>query len=225
MSITVVAAFLRIGTKYEIEILRTEGIKRLFYEYPSNMSDYYGIDAWSRIDNSDWVDIDAANLAREQNLLSSLPAALYLICSGYDAEGLITGIERNDGTIAKISPTGLITCLAARESLAKLQKQTTFAWADSPASIYSSCKTPQKCVESRTQIMLGLFLPPASICGLDHWRYGSTGHLVKGMCTRCIKVAEKLHIDGRTDFWNALPGIFGLPEWDELNKEREEFAW
>lgn len=221
MSITVVAAFLRIGTKYEIEVLRAEGLKRLFYEYPSKISDYFAIDAWSRIDNSPWVDIDAANLAREHNLLSPLPAALYLICSLYDAEGLTTGCKRDDGTIAMIETTDLIRCLAARESLAKLQKQTTFAWSDSPTSTYFLCKTPQKCVESRRQITFSLFSPPASICGLARWRSGPTGHLVDGMCTKCIRVAERLHTSGRTEFWNALPGILGLPEWAELNKERE----
>ncbi|KZP02751.1 hypothetical protein FIBSPDRAFT_1055669 [Athelia psychrophila] len=224
LSITVVAAFVRIGTKYEIEIIRTEGLKRLLYEYPSSLSDYDEMDAWSRIVCTPSVNIDAANLAREQNLLSLLPTAFYLTCAAHDAKSLTSGCPRDDGTIAMILPIDLITCLIARESLAKVQLKTTFAWVNPYPSIYSSCGTPHKCIESRMQIMAILLLPPNNICGLDFWGRDQMNEFVDNMCTRCQRVAKKLHNDGRVEFWNKQPGCFDLPEWVEINKERAEFT-
>lgn len=221
LSISVVAAFVLIGTKYEIEILRTEGLKRLFYECPTNLSDYDGYKAYSRISKSRGVDFDVANLAREQGLLSVLPFALFWLSSSYDAERLAFGRPRDNGTTAKISTADLITCLIARESLAKLQQKTTFAWINPYPSTFSSCTTPQRCVEVRVEAMSLLLLPPNNIDGLLSWRDAP----VEGMCTKCMMVAELLHKEGRVKFWNGLPGIFGLPEWVEIDKERAEFAW
>lgn len=36
----VISAFLRLGTKYEIEVLRSEAIDRLAHEYPFTLEDY-----------------------------------------------------------------------------------------------------------------------------------------------------------------------------------------
>ncbi|KZP08425.1 hypothetical protein FIBSPDRAFT_802984 [Athelia psychrophila] len=223
LSITIVAAFVRIGTKYEIEILRAEGLERLFYEYPSTLSDYDRMDSWSRIGYSWGVNIDAANLAREQNLLSVLPTALYELCCVYDAQGLTSGIPRDDGTTAMISPTDLITCFIARESVAKVQLKTTFAWINPSPLTPSSCLTPPKCIESRMQVMAIILLPPNNILGLKCWRFGQMYEPVDNMCARCQEVAKKLHKCGRVEFWNKMPGIFGLPEWAEINKERAGF--
>ena len=38
------------------------------------------------------------------------------------------------------------------------------------------------------------------------------------MCEHCVEVAKGLHQDGLQKIWDALPSIFGLPEWGELTK-------
>lgn len=40
------------------------------------------------------------------------------------------------------------------------------------------------------------------------------------MCEICIDIAKGEHGAGRQRLWNALPGVFDLPAWEELNKER-----
>lgn len=42
LPIVAVAALLRLGTKYDIEVLRTEAVKRLVYEFPTSLQDYDG---------------------------------------------------------------------------------------------------------------------------------------------------------------------------------------
>jgi len=36
------------------------------------------------------------------------------------------------------------------------------------------------------------------------------------LCEMCASVAKEEHDRGRREVWNELPGIFGLPPWDEL---------
>lgn len=82
---TVVAAFLpRLGNKYDIEVLRADALKRLFYEMPSDFEAYSVRPAWSMIrKDATRTKFEMANLAREQNLLSALPTAWYQCCWTY----------------------------------------------------------------------------------------------------------------------------------------------
>lgn len=75
------------------------------------------------------------------------------------------------------------------------------------------------------QVKCNLSSPPASIRGLDIWQHYVISQPVEAMCDTCIDLAEILHNDGRAKFWDALPGTFGLPGWDEIDKERDVFAW
>ncbi|KZP06404.1 hypothetical protein FIBSPDRAFT_322892 [Athelia psychrophila] len=152
VTIDIVAAFIRMGKKYEIESLRVEGLQRLFYEYPVSLQGYDNIDDYSRITSARSVKFDVAMLAREQNLSSVLPLALMLCCMS-SAEEIIEGSPRTDGTFAKFSPDEIITSLYARERLAKLQVETTFAWIDASDWTYNACPTHKSCGEVRTKIL------------------------------------------------------------------------
>lgn len=41
------------------------------------------------------------------------------------------------------------------------------------------------------------------------------------LCDQCIGIAKQSHAQGRKDFWDQLPEVFDLPEWNELKKERD----
>lgn len=45
------------------------------------------------------------------------------------------------------------------------------------------------------------------------------------MCDKCNEQVRFKHKYGRVKFWLAFPGLFGLPEWEELEKEQEQPAW
>lgn len=223
--ITIVAAFLRLGRKYDISILRDEAAKRIFYEYPSTLAEYDAKDSYFMISQSAWTEVDVTNVAREQGLLSVLPVALYGCCfTIQDAITLAAGILRNDGTTAKLSPNNNTTCLIAYQSLAALQASTTFSWINGPIArteAFRACTSCQQCTMIRTGVMRDVFLPSATISGLCSWGELQEKHELDHMCLPCQGLAEKLHNEGRIKFWNALPGVLGLPEWEELKKERE----
>jgi hypothetical protein len=37
-------------------------------------------------------------------------------------------------------------------------------------------------------------------------------------CSTCLTALKKKHQDARQAFWDKLPEIYGLPDWDELGK-------
>ncbi|KZP11463.1 hypothetical protein FIBSPDRAFT_899028 [Athelia psychrophila] len=217
LPITTIATFLRLGKKYEIEILRAEALKRLFGEYPSTLKDWDKLALNSLVAENGGVVIDAANLAREHGLLSILPITLLESCDQHSTKELVTGLSRADGTITAFSPSNSFACFAAWEVLSQVQSDTTLAWIEETTpSTYPACKTSEHCIKSRSEIILR---------GLDCWS-NFTRWLDKianglDMCGSCQMVAENLHENGRVQFWDALPGAFGLPGWDELAKERE----
>lgn len=78
----IVAAFLRLGRKYDFEVLRIEALRRIFYEAPATLEEFDKRDSECRIlyrgVPAFWLDM--LNLAREQDLQSVLPLALYMCC-------------------------------------------------------------------------------------------------------------------------------------------------
>lgn len=222
LSIEVVAAFLRLGNKYGIEVLRAEALKQLYRQYPSTLENYDNLDNSLSVDQSRWDHIDAVNLAREQGLLSVLPLALYECCKAHAMKILASGIPRGDGTTAVLSPTSMLACFAAWEDLAEMQSETTLSWIYNSAGSYC-CESEPSCAGIRSRIIFNIFYPCVSFVGLD--RHNSDLWWHESMCDYCDMGAILTHQRGRVKFWEALPGIFGLPEWAELRKERDELTW
>lgn len=61
----VVAAFLRIGQKYSIEILKAEAASRLTYEYPSSPDAWNSLVEYSMIERNECLDVDTINFTHE----------------------------------------------------------------------------------------------------------------------------------------------------------------
>lgn len=40
------------------------------------------------------------------------------------------------------------------------------------------------------------------------------------ICNKCALKVKELHASGRQSFWNKIPSIYGLPDWEELKNER-----
>ncbi|KZP11459.1 hypothetical protein FIBSPDRAFT_756717 [Athelia psychrophila] len=208
---TVVAAFLRLGNKYDIEVLRADALKRLFYEMPSVLEAYEARAAWSMIrkDNKH-TKLDMANLAREQNLLSALPIAWYRCCWAWHLPASMFK--------TKLNTQDAIICATSYVPLMKLQQETTFSWITFPPSKYPRCQKNAICRAARSELAIKMFFPVATLTCLERWDQAWGGD----MCSVCVKIAMAEHDDGRRRFWEALPGIFGLHGWEELNKERDQ---
>ncbi|KAF7298010.1 BTB domain-containing protein [Mycena chlorophos] len=79
----VVAAFVRLGRKYDFADLRKVGIERLEAENPSTLAGYVAVEArkfkLQHIQYRAGYRVDVVNLLQEQQLISSLPYAYYVL--------------------------------------------------------------------------------------------------------------------------------------------------
>ncbi|KAF7967490.1 hypothetical protein HWV62_34055 [Athelia sp. TMB] len=225
LPIEVIAAMLRMGSKYEMEALRVEALKRLYLEFPSDLASFdrfISVDTahsgrGSMIHRTNWFYLDAANLCRELNLLSVLPIALYWCCR-WKAKVLEKGHTRADMTIATLFPVNERACFRGYPELLELKEKGTFSWLLSPPAVFDGCRTPLDCHAARSKLAIGVFFPTSTTRSLALWH----DKYKAGQCGACISVARRMHHAGRQQVWDALPGVFDLPAWDELLKERAE---
>ncbi|KZP11464.1 hypothetical protein FIBSPDRAFT_837642 [Athelia psychrophila] len=208
-----IAAFLRLGRKYDMEEVRTEALSRLYREFPTTLQEFDKAQHWSAVKHTPGIYFDIANLAREHNLLSVLPCALFRCYMRVD--DVTKGIARRDGTIATLSRVNERACLAAFRPILQLQYETTYAWCHEE----SRCRSQYKCGANRRDFLNYTFFPTfetKTLLGRWDEAWG------EGLCSSCVKLAKASHKSGCRRFWQKLPGVFHLPGWDELRKERIE---
>lgn len=226
-----ITAFLRLGAKYDIETIRAEALGRLFFEFPTDLAsfDRACLDSTNgMIEVDSGACIDAANLAREFDVLSILPTAAFWACRAWEADELGQGYRRTNGTISTLSSINQRACFGAHFSLLKLKEQNTYDWVLSPPSDYPACTTllpgghdMTRCAIAREKLLRTIFFPTAVSGCLVEWN----NEWEKRLCDHCIVKARQWHEEGRHKTWDALPGVFGLPSWEELEKERDTRAW
>lgn len=224
--LAVVVAFLRLGKKYEIEILHAEALRRLHHDFPSNPENFnkWGSGPFNECRRRSMIEweygknVAVANLAREQGLLCVLPLALYRCCQSHSAKHLLTGVP---GKADALATDNLLACLSGWSSLGGIQYTTTFAWAHSSASTYPNCTSRAECAQIRKDTLHAICVPTVQLMGEYPWSELADFQFdfeVDGMCSSCTSVAEVMHNNGRGVFWEQLPGIFGQPGWAELRK-------
>lgn len=214
LPIGIIAAFVRLGKKYQIDAVLSEALRRLYHEFPVELAELDQSRAkTTAITRSDSTYIDVVNLAREQNLLSVLPYALHC-CSKKFSDDLVKGAKREDHTIAVLSSIDERAVLVATHPLLRLRATTTFSWLDAPG--HEGCKINEACEHGRNRLMKKSLFPVhvygGLICWKDDWEWD--------ICAHCVMRAKRLHGVGRYEYWSQLPSIFGLPNWEELKKER-----
>jgi hypothetical protein len=217
LPLKVIAAFLRLGKKYEITQLRLEATTRLTHDFPSTL------DKWDHVSNDyelveeyPGLPYDIISLAREQGLYAILPAVFYIIIIRLDLDSAYDPIQRGDGSTAVLSAEDHIMCTRAWWQLIRDQAELTFSWLDTNGSWKGECNFP--CITYRNGFRSALFpveFPPIldckALCGWDSdWE--------DILCENCARTAQKLHEDGRAEIWRKLPLYFGLPAWEELLK-------
>ena len=220
LSITTVAAFLKLGTKYNIAQLRSEAVERLSYEYPSSLEVYdeLCLDRWKKITFENGINFNVANLAREVGLTSILPAVLYSICeSRHFIEEILDGEPGKDGRRVTLSFGYQRLCILARERLLELRQNQTFKWL-STVGEYEDCNHPETCAIEGMRLFRRVFRSKPLCMALESWGIMYYYYQAE-FCDPCIAEFKKMHNAGRISVWNELPSIFGLPGWEELLME------
>lgn len=209
------SAFLRLGKKYDFEKLVANALERLHLQFPSSLPLSKSHDDQSISISSLADSFDIVNLAREANLHSVLPMALYKCISHKDMfRYLLIGMPREDASISLLSPADQQRCLIGWRSLVYLRTQTTFYWLQEDykhcgnAGENITCAMEKRVIE---KTMHPVLQDPSDI--FDEW----DSEWGRRLCDTCARKAKDHHERGRLVAWRNLPRHCDLIEWSEIN--------
>lgn len=80
------------------------------------------------------------------------------------------------------------------------------------------CTTPDRCRGIRQAWLTDLFDELEDAFDSDPFSRGLESLTIEGMCQPCFTDAKKRHRDSLVRLWERLPGMFGLPPWDDLHQ-------
>ncbi|EIW56891.1 uncharacterized protein TRAVEDRAFT_128265 [Trametes versicolor FP-101664 SS1] len=211
-SFHMISAVIRLGHKYQMENIVTEGVNYLKRWFTSDFTAWsagalYEPDAPLECEHA----IGVVNLARLVDAPSLLPTAL-LMCCGLAGQA-VTGFAREDGSRETLAPDDLARCFKAHSRLAQHMLVLTiriFA-----PSVLEECEYPQKCLEVLQAMLLGVENEPEHFAYSDvfvSWMelFERPGGLWFECCTDCQEMLKRRDRDERFEVWKELPGIMGV---------------
>lgn len=214
VSFTLVSAWLRMGTKYKVDRLRDDAIRRLAICYPSTLQGFDLANSASFV-----LPIEAptvpeapmvAFLALTHDLPYILPLALYYCCLEQPSSlrSIIDKAHQTYGRgITRDDPSLIARCYEGRPALLDLHHKFLFTVFDGPLS--SECKRPTSCASA----LHGLLMHAARIKWFTssdifyrHW------NAIKSLaaCQACEALVRRRYEDLRAQMWMKLPQCFGI---------------
>ncbi|KAK7027754.1 hypothetical protein R3P38DRAFT_2939912 [Favolaschia claudopus] len=207
---SVLAAFLRLGRKYEIKPLYEKALARFTAVFPSSVDDYLNADLKNKLVRRDpdtsrrgEVAVDAIVLGRELGIVSVLPAAFW--CASMYPQYLATPSTRS------LTDDDRDIILRTTTPLQVAYSTYLFDWLDEAVVPSPSCTQGPSCTQAKTQLSLKLWKPNNSM-----WRLRWLPWCVEGLCRSCAALGKKHHHEGVERLWKELPSFFNLPEWEEI---------
>ncbi|KAF7295797.1 hypothetical protein HMN09_01122600 [Mycena chlorophos] len=212
---------LRLAHKYQVNYFRRKTLSLLTLEYPLTLEARDEIDLFAgwRSEDHGVHKLYMLALAREVGALWLLPTILH------DIYLILT--ELGFGELDQLSDFGHFspTTIAADDAKAIVTNMgdhfhgavQILSFLGSPAHI-KGCTTPDCCPLLRFQ-NIGYAMTAIEIMRdrpLDVWSKTDWKRL--NLCQTCLKTLKKNHQSARQDFWNKLPGRYGLPGWKELKE-------
>ncbi|KAJ6550509.1 hypothetical protein B0H10DRAFT_2084607, partial [Mycena sp. CBHHK59/15] len=206
---------LRLGQKYQVEPLRKRPLVHLSSAHPTTLA---GWDALAPTWDFECLELPALTLARDARAYWALPAAFYLVVGGFGGAELLDGVDCT-GVHVELSHADKVTCLTAAPVLLgdALSEMLGFLWLP---TVIPGCCNVEACLEDRLETRQvaekwrrdGLL--PLTIWTEDDWER-------LDVCDVCVAAMKASHQECRERFWEGLPRIFGLPDWEELEKMKK----
>ncbi|KAJ7070058.1 hypothetical protein C8F01DRAFT_542043 [Mycena amicta] len=209
------AAVLRLGKKYDMPRFRQEALSQLKREFPATLDELDQIASngyWQYIYHGKSAKRTLAgviSLARETGIYSVLPVAFYHLKPSEDTKDLLSLSDR-------------VVQLEGRLALLRLQEETTMKWLRPCEESEDGRKIPcDECAQStvcQSALKETAFTTLRSIAGKEHVLDEWDEDWEQGLCRFCTEAAKAIHEEGRRECWRRLPSVFGLPDWEELEK-------
>ena len=217
---------LRLGSKYNIEHIRSEAIRRLKRCFPDSLKNFrtrYTDSSISFLPEEDFQKsarfpgsttslqrrdaVAVVNLARAHNLHFLLPAAFY-VCSAIPFRDIMSGYRDNWGEFWKLSDDDIVRYVDGQGKLRKADAQN-FAWA-LLSELSNKCKDKDGCANTLRNLRKSLWkrIPLGQQALSDS---GRIPHILNGtLCAPCLSEAKRRYDIEREATWEALGEYFDL---------------
>ncbi|KAJ7923494.1 hypothetical protein B0H13DRAFT_1707068 [Mycena leptocephala] len=212
---------LRLAHKYDVPYLRCRALEHLTKIYPTSLSAYDG-----RRDNNT-ISVSAKALGRrlatietatEVGALWLLPVVYYDICMHQlsmiteDPRWMALGENERRACLSGYSAqSGKLLQISKFLSVAKDEED-------------DDCEDWARCNNLRLKLSFGLndSISCSTMWPLDYWTETAWKAMGRfGICDPCMTEAKALFTDARRKYWDELPAMFGLPEWEKLEEMRQ----
>ncbi|KAF8178644.1 hypothetical protein K438DRAFT_1977875 [Mycena galopus ATCC 62051] len=219
LPLAAVAAFIRLGRKYDFKIVLDSAVDRITFENPKTLDEYDallvdGTHKPTRLLPYRSLYFDMLTLARENNIVSALPVAYFRALRCGLAQ-LLDGIRRRDESLASLSSADLRLCLFGRERLVSKQFQPGYTLGWLRTWPYTDCGDPSRCRALRTS-MFHSYMDGNIVASFAKF---VDDDVRKSFCGTCSQHVLEAAAAGRKKMWEELPQIFDLPLWGELQND------
>ncbi|KAJ6630389.1 hypothetical protein B0H10DRAFT_2208051 [Mycena sp. CBHHK59/15] len=220
--LSTIAGVLRLSKKYEVDYLRRRALVHLSTGYSTTLSDHDNHSESTRSWSGDEITahIAVARLAREVEALWILPYAYYLIalCTRDIQEVMDGGIPDGGLEIARLDAADQLPFLRG------YLVQRDGAMAEIASFLYSA--TVEGCSGGRVCDLARLAAlnyvqwnhKKFEADAIDIWVPHNWEYFFSDACPACLASLKRLHQESRQSFWDKLPAMYGLPDWDELEQ-------
>lgn len=210
--IDILLGVLRLSSKYTVEYLRKRCLLHLDTYYSVSLEAF---DKWRDTITIGWeakMSYAATILFHELGLIWLLPVSMYWAVY-YDVASLLDGIQWR-GSLIHLDPESQRACIIGRSELAVRQQRDIGASLATPLS--GICGSPGVCNSVKRKCLQRLG-KRGLVCPLETFWISDS---MAGCCGTCASEWETIYSEARKKLWADLPGIFGLPDWDELRAMR-----
>lgn len=151
-----------------------------------------------------------------------LPSALYCVCA-CPLEILGQGYVWEGEESIQMDMENKVRCLRALPELCNGEKRDVLGFLT--VNEVEGCRTPNECRKGRLGMLRRLNaggkrnVDPLNGMYPEQERWRQYGVIV---CKVCGKEGKRAYREGRRKLWNTLPVIFGLQDWEDLQRSRLE---
>ena len=209
------SAILRLSTKYQVEFLRRRAYTLLSTLYPTSLAKWDARDSTTSLESFEARPFAVYMLAKQTDLPTILPAALYLCADSQEINHILEGLASHDGKHIQLEWSDKKACIRAREVLSVALRTRMFAFLTGQIS-FPACRSTSLCNNTRVKWMQGVEGSLGS--GVFSVSFPWDQFRV-GLCDHCFNTSQNHYDTERSRLWDELPQILGLPPWSQLPSE------
>ncbi|KAF8155303.1 hypothetical protein K438DRAFT_1845886 [Mycena galopus ATCC 62051] len=205
-----ITGILRLSHKYDVQYLRRRALLHLDTGYPTSLGEYEV--SGSETFSSDGLDdsLLTIHVASEVNATWLLPTAFYFLCY-------------SDLPLILASPAWPL--LSPLNQSIALQAYTKQRLACPPVLPFLRIPFPEGCTDlERCSAYRESYLGDVASWNISDplGSYKDWSPFEGKVCPYCLKKGEEYHRGARRRLWEDLPGMYGLPAWDVLERLKGE---